>query len=228
MARMWDVREAALKRYGDHYSSSGRIVDAAHQEDDSDTEHPAQAMQPISFEAPGRREAADEDSGIINNNIAGIEVGRNFGDFVANNLIDAGVTLIAQLGHGANVEDEGAPGPVTRTGHGKPVKVMCIARCPVGGHFATGSDDGLGRVWADDDDWQLGAPDELSECDPDDDATTHSRNMSHKSRIGASLSCISCFLKRSLSLTSAVVTILLQPLRKGVYWPHCVTSILML
>jgi hypothetical protein len=68
----------------------------------------------------------------------------------------------------------------------------------------------------------------LSECDPDDDVTTHSRNMSHKSRIGASLSCISCFLKRSLSLTSAVVTILLQPLRKGVYWPHCVTSILTL
>ena len=212
---MWDVREAALKRYGDHYSSSVRIVDAAHQENDRETEHPAQAMQPNSFEAPGRREAADEDSGIINNNIPGIEVGRNFGDYVANNLIDAGVTLIARLHHGANVEDEGAPGPVTRTGHGKPVKVMCIARCPVGGHFATGSDDGLGRVWADDDDWHLGALDELSEFDPDDDITTHSRNMTLKLRIGASLSCISCFLKRPLSLTSAVVTILFAAPPKG-------------
>jgi len=32
------------------------------------------------------------------------------------------------------------------------VKVICIARCPIGGHFATGSDDGVGRVWSDPED----------------------------------------------------------------------------
>ena len=194
------------------------MVDAANWENDRDTEHPSQAMQPNSFQGPsqeGRREAADEASVIINNNIPGIEVGRNFGDFVANNSIDAGVTLLAQLHHGANVEDNGTPGPVTRTGHGKPVKVMCIARCPVGGHFATGSDDGLGRVWADDDDWQVGALDELGECDPGDDITSHPYNMTLKSKNGASLLYVCCFLKRPLSLTCAVVAIRFAAPPKG-------------
>lgn len=197
MARMWDVRIAALKRYGDHYSSSVQMVDAAHQNNDTDAEHCAQASQSNLFQAPsqqGRRDAAEEVSSIINNNVPGIEFGRNFGDFVANNLIDAGVTLLAQLHHGGNVEEIGLTGPVTRTGHGKPVKVMCIARCPVGGHFATGSDDGLGRVWADDDDWQVGTLDELSKCDPVDDMTMAipSSNLRQR-RSGASSLYIYCF-----------------------------------
>ncbi|KAL7463577.1 hypothetical protein ACHAXS_003932, partial [Conticribra weissflogii] len=74
----------------------------------------------------------------------------NPGDFVANDEIDEGVELLAQLQHGdfaANVQQG-----VNTRGRRKAVKVMCITRCPVGGHFATGSDDGLGRIWADDDD----------------------------------------------------------------------------
>ena len=30
---------------------------------------------------------------------------------------------------------------------------MCLALCSTGGHFATVSDDGIGNVWADDNDW---------------------------------------------------------------------------
>jgi WD40 repeat protein len=188
LARMWDIREAALKRYGDHYSSSV-IMDDATDRDNTDAYHSTQSVQPNSFNASsqeGRREAAEEVSGISNNGIPGIEFGRNFGDFVANDHIDAGVTLIAQLHHGDNIEDKGSPGPVTRTGHGKQVKVMCIARSPVGGHFATGSNDGMGRVWADDDNWQVGSLDDLRQCGPDDDVTRHSSKMMLKSRMGAS------------------------------------------
>ncbi len=65
------------------------------------------------------------------------------GDFVANNRIHPGVTLLAQLQHGKLLQDEDneLQGRVTRTGPGRVVKVMCIARCAVGGHFATGSDE---------------------------------------------------------------------------------------
>lgn len=188
LARMWDVREAALQRYGDHYSSFIRI-DAARRDNDTNAHHGTQdcmqAMLPNlsdSLSQEVRRGAVGEVSGIMNNNIPGIEFGRNYGDFVANDLIDAGVTLIAQLHHGGNIEDKGLPGPVTRTGHGKQVKVMCLTRSPVGGHFATGSDDGIGRVWADDDSWQMAALDELRRCGHDDDAIT----MTLKSRSGTS------------------------------------------
>ena len=193
LARMWDVRKAALQRYGDHYSSSAQIVDAAHRDNITDVHHSTQesvqAMQPtvsVLLSQEVRREAAEEVSGIMNNNIPGIEFGRNFGDFVANDLIDAGVTLMAKLHHGGNIEDKGLPGPVTRTGHGKQVKVMCLTRSPVGGHFATGSDDGIGRVWADDDDWQMGTLDDSRQCGPNNDATTHSCNMTLKSSSGTS------------------------------------------
>ena len=66
-----------------------------------------------------------------------------YGDFVANHRMHPGVTLLAQLQHGKLLQDEDneLQGRVTRTGPGRVVKVMCIARCPVGGHFATGSDE---------------------------------------------------------------------------------------
>lgn len=60
------------------------------------------------------------------------------GRFVANNHLDAGVKLIAKLQHGEIVGEDG-PGTRTRTSL---VKVICVALCPHGGHFATGSDDG--------------------------------------------------------------------------------------
>jgi len=71
------------------------------------------------------------------------------GLFVANDVIDEGVKLISKLQHGATLEERlGGPGTRARR---SAVKVICIARCPYGGHFATGSDDGICRVWHEED-----------------------------------------------------------------------------
>jgi hypothetical protein len=81
------------------------------------------------------------------------------GSFVANDKMDEGVKLVAKLQHGAPL-DERAGGPGTRARR-QAVKVICVARCPHGGHFATGSDDGICRVWQDDDDPAVEAADKL-------------------------------------------------------------------
>jgi len=110
-------------------------------------------------------------NGAIAMNInAGNGNGSNIGAFVANNNMDAGVKLIAQMQHGPLFVEEGngLQGRVTRTAQ-KAAKVMCLAFCPVGGHFATGSDDGVGHVWADDDDWHVDRRDHnLSDFDHED------------------------------------------------------------
>lgn len=170
MARMWDVHEAALKRYSENYPSSDQT-----QETD-DREHNTQLSQQNLFQAiiqQDHLDDIDEDPNIINNNIPGVEFGRSFGDFVVNSHVDEGVELTAQLQHGPTLDEiNGLTGPVTRTGNVGPIKVMCIASCPVGGHFATGSSDGLGRVWADDDDYVLS-----SESDLHDNMTLLSSNL---------------------------------------------------
>lgn len=75
-------------------------------------------------------------------------IDRPEGSFVANGNMDEGVRLIAKLQHG-DILQANEQGPSTRARR-KAIKVICIARCPLGGHFATGSEDGLGRIWADD------------------------------------------------------------------------------
>lgn len=67
------------------------------------------------------------------------------GQFVANDRLDVGVKLVSKLQHGAT-HDERMGGPGTRAMRSA-VKVICVAHCPYGGHFATGSDDGICRVW---------------------------------------------------------------------------------
>lgn len=64
------------------------------------------------------------------------------GNFVANDRIDEGVEIVSKLRHGSPPEtlDSGVPGTRSRLSS---VKVICVARCPKGGHFATGSDDGM-------------------------------------------------------------------------------------
>ena len=42
-------------------------------------------------------------------------------------------------------------GPGTRSRRSA-VNVICVARCPLGGYFSTGSDDAICRVWQDSDD----------------------------------------------------------------------------
>lgn len=68
------------------------------------------------------------------------------GQFVANDLIDEGVQLLAKFRHGASGEDTAGPGTRSRRAA---VNVICVARSPNGGQFTTGSDDGICRVWPD-------------------------------------------------------------------------------
>jgi len=188
---MWDIKKAAIKKCGQYYSWLKQEGDDIDNEEDVEAEDcsPALNMNPLppppppiqmqqegpQVAPPGEPVIAEDEGaaapgldaqqGIINANAANIAFGQHYGEFQANNRIDKGVELVAQLQHGAVLREDDR---LTRTS-GKPVKVMCIARCPIGGHFATGSDDGHGRVWADDDDWQVENLDnEFSEFDIED------------------------------------------------------------
>ena len=70
------------------------------------------------------------------------------GQFVANDLIDEGVKLLSKYQHGS-IQEEHGPGTRSRRAA---VNVICVARCPLGKQFVTGSDDGICRVWEDYDD----------------------------------------------------------------------------
>ena len=213
LARMWDVREAVLKKCGDYYSWLKQEDETVEVESDETMEDCNQGLNnplpppPPVAEPQQQQEGlvaevvppADNNAagGAIDGNIALIEFGGNYGEFVANNRIDKGVNLVAQLQHGAAIEEGLMQGRVTRT-TGKPVKVMCIARCPVGGHFATGSDDGKGRVWADDHDWQVERLDhELSEFDIEDcrlvETTLSSRQSKRNGKSGSFLNLCTIF-----------------------------------
>ena len=185
---MWDIRKAALKKCGDYYSWLNQAEgEESQQEDDSfESEDcaPALQMNPIqpllAQEEPAA--AAEGGPGVVNGNIGLVQFGETFSEFTSNNRLDKGVSLVAQLQHGPVLapEESGLQGRVTRT-TGKPVKVMCISRCPVGGHFATGSDDGIARVWSDDDDWQVEKLDcKLSEFDLKDGMVPSTRQSSMK------------------------------------------------
>ena len=187
---MWDIRKAALKKCGDYYSWLNQAEGEEPQQEDESLEvedcAPALQMNPIqplpAQEGIAPAAAAAIDPGVINGNIALVQFGETFSEFTSNNRIDKGVSLVAQLQHGPVLapEESGLQGRVTRT-TGKPVKVMCISRCPVGGHFATGSDDGIARVWSDDDDWQVERLDrKLSEFDLKDGMVPSARHSSLK------------------------------------------------
>jgi hypothetical protein len=101
------------------------------------------------------------------------------GSFVANDKMDEGVKLVAKLQHGAPL-DERLGGPGTRARR-QAVKVICVARCPHGGHFATGSDDGICRVWQDDDDPAVEATDKLHSMASDKPQRFSTRSKLHGS-----------------------------------------------
>jgi len=71
------------------------------------------------------------------------------GQFVANDLIDEGVKLLSKYQHGEIQEEHHGPGTRSRR---LAINVICVARCPLGKQFVTGSDDGICRVWEDFDD----------------------------------------------------------------------------
>ena len=69
------------------------------------------------------------------------------GVFIPNDALDEGVQVIDTFLHGTAVEERMA-GPGTRSRRAA-VKIHSLARCPVGGHFATGATDGICRIWED-------------------------------------------------------------------------------
>jgi WD40 repeat protein len=68
------------------------------------------------------------------------------GQFVANDAIDEGVKLLSKLQHGPAESETNGAGTRARR---RTVKVICVARSPLGQQFATGSDDGVCRIWED-------------------------------------------------------------------------------
>jgi len=177
LARIWDVREAALKRYASHIGARSEYtlpltqnekrllqVETSAEQHNSTGGNAQPAMVPP---IPQREATADvpappvdpganialpqppaqPDEGTDNAENANNEI--NTGAFVANDALDEGVRIIGKLQHGERREESSGPG--TRSRH-RTVKVICVAKCPLGGHFATGSDDGHCRVWQDDED----------------------------------------------------------------------------
>lgn len=135
--------------------NNGAAESAARPADDQATARPEQAgglevqapLPPLPVAAANIGNAQGEAAnanGEANDNIV------QPGYFVHNDIMDEGVRLVAKFQHGTVTEDQIA-GPGTRSGRGK-VKVLLFARCPLGGHFATGASDGTCRIWEDVDD----------------------------------------------------------------------------
>ncbi len=197
LARMWDIREAALKRCKTVRTRSDYILPkiaskVVNREENADVTLDESSLEngpsiqneielpPLPVRASnnvtGVGNSTNRNAPIVvnanraedGNNIyvpplpAGAENGvgaqdepngngrQGPGAFVANDEIDEGVSLLSKLQHGVTSSND-QMGSQTRSSR-KKVNVYCIDRCPIGGHFATGSDDGVGRIWADDDD----------------------------------------------------------------------------
>ena len=194
-ARMWDIREACIKRYGTHVGKRPEYrLDLTEEEKKEEEEHqgteqsavnnqPAALLPPLPVRgdlpsgaapaaAAGLESAqqnqnenaaapAGSDSGIVvpplpaavpplpgheapNANPQN-EISPP-GQFVANDEIDEGVKLLSKYRHGSTGLDVVGPGTRARR---TAVNVICVARCPLGLYFATGSDDGICRVFQD-------------------------------------------------------------------------------
>lgn len=177
LARVWDVREACLKRYGRVIGSRPEYqlqpIDNEPTVGESCTSSPENAhvnhdtadivpAPPIPIRAEGAVNVDDivalpgPPNPPLNQLPAGAPNPHNNddtyvvnGQFIANDFIDKGVKLVSKLQHGATLDDRlGGPGTRARR---SAVNVICVAICPYGGHFATGSDDGICRVWQEDD-----------------------------------------------------------------------------
>lgn len=175
LARMWDIREAALNRYGVHIgkrqeyalpcSENERRRETAEKLSRSTIEGESSnilelrdaLLPPLPLPEGGgavaRIPSVSNSAGRnVENAVGALQAnGDNFqnGHFVFNDNLDEGVRLVSELQHGAPL-DENPPGAATRSRR-KAVRVLCIARCPRGGHFATGADDGVCRVWSGED-----------------------------------------------------------------------------
>lgn len=201
LARMWDVREAALKRYvsqigkrSDYQlpirnqkfrnelnpTSDEEEINEIHDEATSSILHSTLPPIPQRLSEGGntsQSRATNEDSNdndipmppILPGDVPPIQGNNELTSaqavIEANNdeRCDEGVRLLSKLQHGEVLSGnhEQQQGPDTRSRR-KTVKVICLSRCPVGGHFATGSDDGIGRIWEDSEDDRLELVDQYS------------------------------------------------------------------
>jgi WD40 repeat protein len=172
---MWDIREAALNRYGVHVGkrqdyalpcsgnerrretaetlSRSTIADVSSNILELEDAFLPPLPLPEGGDAVVRIPSVSNNAGGNVENAVGAQQanGDDFqiGQFVFNDNLDEGVRLVSKLQHGPPL-DENLPGAATRSRR-KAVRVLCIARCPRGGHFATGADDGLCRVWSEED-----------------------------------------------------------------------------
>ena len=218
LSRIWDVREAALKRYAGQigcrldYKSTLRNDETREASDDTrqvaqiGIQDPAvlvplpgrsinESNQPVDSQNasnvpvldPAASVALPPGPDIVLLNPAQNPLPANAaqeediaesgepGAFVANDNLDEGVQIIAKHQHG-EIADTHAVGPGTRSRR-KDVQVICVARCPLGGHFATGSDDGQCRVWLDEDDERLSTIDARFGQTPDEIVDKPSRRL---------------------------------------------------
>lgn len=220
-ARMWDIREATLKRYGAiigkraeyrlHLTEKEKKAD----KEQVESQHPAHAASgPVNILPPlpvrGNEAAAPPPAAAVAVAAENIEppalvvpplpdavpplpgpesaqanaANENIapGQFVANDIIDEGVKLVAKYQHGATGPNMAGPGTRARRGA---VNVICVARCPYGGHFTTGSDDGICRVWEDSDENGVAIIDQrFSGVSNDFPASTMSRRVARSARRG--------------------------------------------
>jgi WD40 repeat protein len=161
---VWDIREACLKRYGKvigkrpeyHLRTKSTATKTAltHEQvllgeglsnTNGNSNHERILLEiplpplPERSSGPNQPQPAEI---VANNHI-------HPGEFVYNDLIDEGVRIISKLQH------ERVLAPDTQSARQIPPKVICVARCPYGSHFATGSDDGICRIWRDEDDVEV-------------------------------------------------------------------------
>jgi hypothetical protein len=178
LARIWDVREAALKRcksirsrrdYSDVRTHINEITESGNNEligsDGTTSRNFSSAINVTDQQQNDQHQSSDRSETLY---VPPLPVGAEFGagaefvdvnetindsaipgSFIANDDIDEGVILISRLQHGEMSENLNVQGLGTRSRR-KKIKVVCLSRCPIGGHFATGSDDGIGRIWLDD------------------------------------------------------------------------------
>jgi WD40 repeat protein len=100
------------------------------------------------------------------------------GQFVANDEIDEGVKLLCKFKHGSTGPE--VVGPGTRSKRAT-VNVICVARCPLGFYFATGSDDGICRVFDDEEEFGVAIVDQRSGNEKSASFPVLNRRTSHTS-----------------------------------------------
>mmetsp|Transcript_12611 Transcript_12611/g.34970 ORF Transcript_12611/g.34970 Transcript_12611/m.34970 type:complete len:2290 (+) Transcript_12611:70-6939(+) len=177
-ARVWDIKDAAIKRYKRVIGNRGDYSKKSQQSDPGNEDDHDEVNSPVS-EDPEEAESRSDgnaSSAPLPLPLPPLPLGANLprapilppqpnnetepGRFVAGNSIDRGVCVLDKLLHGAS-HDEGMLGPGTR-GRRSSVKVLCVAFCPLGGHFTTGADDGMGRIFSTHDDREVELADSLA------------------------------------------------------------------